>query len=108
MKQRIRSITQRCVRSLRSLLLIPRASRLHGARRSLLALRSYLHGSDVLQLSVEADFPPCMLMRRMLEHLLLPPLGGGGGAAAAPSKQVRCCGCPTGAVVLMLLRVENP
>jgi hypothetical protein len=30
----------------------------------------YLKGQDLLALSAELDFPPCMLLRRLLEHLV--------------------------------------
>lgn len=32
--------------------------------------RRYVAGEDVLQLAADVDFPPCLLMRRMLEHML--------------------------------------
>lgn len=32
--------------------------------------RRYLDGEDCLEISASIDFPPCLLMRRMLEHML--------------------------------------
>ncbi len=43
--------------------------------------RSYLAGEDVLHLAADVDFPPCMLLRRMLERLI------------DASKQVQCSLC---------------
>lgn len=35
--------------------------------------RRYLQGESVLEMSVDACFPPCMLLRRMLEGMLSLP-----------------------------------
>ncbi|KAG2498008.1 hypothetical protein HYH03_004266 [Edaphochlamys debaryana] len=36
-------------------------------------LERYMSGDDILQLSADVDFPPCMLLRRMLERLIDAP-----------------------------------
>ena len=41
----------------------------HFARR----LRSYLGGESVLEIAADVDFPPCMLLRHMLELLVPGP-----------------------------------
>ena len=33
----------------------------------------YANGLDILQLSADVDFPPCLLMRRMLEQVVDAP-----------------------------------
>ena len=38
----------------------------------------YMSGEDILSICASVDFPPCMMLRRMLESLLL------------VNKQVRC------------------
>jgi hypothetical protein len=35
-----------------------------------LQLGRYAAGEDILQLSANVDFPPCLLLRRVLEELL--------------------------------------
>ncbi|GLI68756.1 hypothetical protein VaNZ11_013209 [Volvox africanus] len=69
-------------------------------------LARYVNGEDVLQLSADVDFPPCMLLRRMLEKIIDAPKQVIGEVLRHPDRldSTLCPGVP--APLLARLRVD--